>query len=327
MSICQIRITLTPPYRRALLGSTISDKLSVIDKFSDDHSVMIDTFKNELLRFIYMGGIKFPAPSIITVTFDEDKGSTHNFPIISLASQYSIGAFLKHIMIHSLLDAVFESEYPQIENKGYVDKYKALPEENNYDIAVKETYRILTMVRNVITHNKSKLSFADGRLVCSYERKMRNRETPISLDISISGLEVLYSIAVMRSKLKGEVDRYHQLMIAAMYNTAVTKVVDFQDECLQSTGIPLRTICISRKVRWNRRYRVTSPEFEIQGDNIRFTKFIVSEPEQGWAGDEYLFSENGSDYIIPGEFLDDVGSIDRKDLVSWKMINKVISFG
>lgn len=289
---------------------------------------MIDAFKNELLGFIYMGGIKFPAPSIIKVTFDEEGIATHHHKLISLAHQTSIGAFLKHTLIHSLLDAVFESENPHMENQGYVTKYKALPEENNYEMAVKETYRILTMVRNVITHNKSKLSFADGRLVCSYEKiGPRKQEIPIRLDISSGGLEILYSIAVMRSKLKGEVDHYHQLMIAAMYNTAIAKVADFQDEYRHGTGIPLRTVCISRQIRWNRRYRVTSPEFEIHGDSIRFTKFIVSELEQGWAGDEYLFNENGSDYVIPGEFLDDVGSIDRKELMSWKMINKIISCG
>lgn len=289
---------------------------------------MIENFKNELLGFIYMGGIKFPAPSIMKVTFDEEGIATHHHPIISLAHQTSIGAFLKHTLIHSLLDAVFESENPHMENQGYVTKYKALPEENNYEIAVKETYRILTMVRNVITHNKSKLSFANGRLVCSYEKiGPKKQEIPIRLDITLGGLEVLYSIAVMRSKLRGQVDHYHQLMISAMYRTAVNKVTDFQDEYRHSTGIPLRTVCISQQIGWNRRYRVTSPEFQVEGDNIRFKKFIVSEQEQGWAGDEYLFSENGSDYVIPGEFLDGAGSIDRKELMGWKMINKIISCG
>lgn len=285
---------------------------------------MIDIFKSELIRFIYMGGIKFPEPSIITITND-DRGSTQNFPIISLAPTYSIGAFLKHIMVHSLLDAVFESENPDLENRGYVQKYQALPEENNYEMAVKETYRILTMVRNVITHNKSKLAFTGDRLVCSYDKVVRNKPAiPLSLNISLGGLEVLYATAVLRSKLKGEVDRYHQLMITAMYNTAVASVTDFQDEYRHSKGIGLRHASVVRQIRWNRRYRVMSPEYEDQGDTVRFTKFMVPEPESGWAGDEYLFNENGSYYIIPGEFLKDDGSINKKELSSWKMINRII---
>lgn len=286
---------------------------------------MIDDFRSEMFSFIYMGGMTFSGPQIIQVDAD---GVFQN-PVISLASKYYVGTFLKHIMIHSLLDAVFESENPGLEDLGYVQKYKKLPESNAYEIAVKETYRVLTMVRNVITHCKSKLASAEGRLVCSYMKKSnRNKELiPISIDITSGGLNILYSIAVMRSKLKGDVDAYHQLMIVAMYNSAKGKVADFQDEYRFSSDIPLRTVSTSQGVRWSRRYRLIAPDFIADEDSVRFTRFSVPEQDQAWAGDEYLYSEDGSDYIIPGEFLDEDGSIFRRDLVNWKVKNKVIRFG
>lgn len=37
---------------------------------------MLDEFKNEMFMFIYMGGIKFPTPAVINVTFDGQGGLT-----------------------------------------------------------------------------------------------------------------------------------------------------------------------------------------------------------------------------------------------------------
>lgn len=283
---------------------------------------MIDEFKNEMFGFIYMGGIKFPTPAVINVTFDDQGGATHHYPVISLAPQAPLRFFLKHTLIHSLLDAVFESENPRLENKGYVSKYKSLPEGNDYEMAVKETYRILTLLRNVITHNKSRLASNVGRLVCSYEKIGPKKQViPIYLDASYDSLEILYSIALMRSKLKGSVDRYHQLMISAMYSTAVAQVAEFSDEYKASSGIGLKAVCLDRQIKWNRRYRVVSPEFAIHNDRIKFSKITVGEP---WAGAEYVFTDGASSYVVPGEFLDEDGYIPMKDVLLWESVNKII---
>jgi len=278
---------------------------------------MIDALKQEIFQFIYMGGVRFPSPEILIVRKDE---APRNAPI-SLQGRTTVGFYLRHTIIHSLLDAVFESENPDLEDKGYVFKYKSLPEQNNYEIAVKETYRILTMLRNVITHNKSQLSWIDERLVCSYKTK---RKTPIHLDITADGLSILYGIALMRSKLKGEVDRYHQIMVAAMYNSAVACVAEFKDEYRADKGVELRKVSLDRPIRWERRYRVESPEFVVQGDNLKFSIYDVTEPGRSPGGDEYLFDLDGCEYLVPGEFLDFDGTISKSELECWQPINKVI---
>lgn len=201
-------------------------------------------------------------------------------------------------------------------------KNKSLPDGNDYEVAVKETYRILTLLRNVITHNKNKLASDVGKLVCSYDKiGPRKQVVPIYLDISYGSLEILYSIALMRSKLEGDVDRYHQLMISAMYSTAVSQVAEFSDEYKASSGVGLRAVCLDRQIKWKRRYRVVSPEFAIHNDGIKFSKFSVEEP---WAAAEYVFTEGASSYVVPGEFLDENGYIHRKDFLLWESVNKII---
>lgn len=283
---------------------------------------MIDALKQEIFEFIYMGGVTFPAPEILMVKNDEPP---RNAPI-SLQNRTPLGFYLRHTLIHSLLDAVFESENPDLEDKGYVTKYKSLPEQNSYEIAVKEAYRVLTMLRNVITHNKSQLGWVDGRLVCSYEKidKKKKKKTPIHLDITMKGLSILYGIALMRAKLKGEVDLYHQIMVTAMYNTAFGCVAEFKDEYRDSSGKELGAVCLKRPICWVRRYRVETPQFVIQADKVRFTVYDLPESELTLGGVEYLFTLDGCEYLLPGEFLGDDGSISKADLACWKIINKII---
>ncbi|RRV42120.1 hypothetical protein EGJ86_05250 [Pseudomonas sp. o96-267] len=285
---------------------------------------MIDAFKNEMLNFIMAGGVDLPSPDVIKTEFDGEKTSTSHYCYISMGGGPTpVGFFLKHILIYSLLDAVFESEIPDLEDKGFMAKYKRLPESDEYEKSVKETYRILTFVRNVAVHNKSKLTIENGRIGCSYKKwnQRKKNDIPLTLDIGYEGLAILYSIAVMRAKLKGDVDRYHRLLISAMYESALSEINIFDDEYKYDCGIGITNFSLDRKILWRRRYRIASPILKDEGDFIRFSRMPAYED---WASDEYLLERGEDKYIIPGEFLLDDGRLPKEELESWRLLNKVI---
>lgn len=285
---------------------------------------MIDVFKNEMLNFIMAGGVDLPSPDVIKTEFDGEKVSTSHYCYIPMGGGPTpVGFFLKHILIHSLLDAVFESEMPDLEDKGFVTKYKCLPDSDDYEKSVKETYRILTFVRNVAVHNKSKLAIENGRLGCSYKKwnSRKKKDITLVLDIGFRGLAILYSIAVMRAKLKGDVDRYHRLLISAMYKSAISEINEFDDEYKSDSGIGITDFSLDKNIRWRRRYRIASPIVKDEGSFIRFSRMPAYED---WASDEYLLEREGGTYIIPGEFLTDDGRIPKEELESWRLLNKVI---
>ncbi len=119
---------------------------------------MIENFKNELLNFIGIGGVKLLAPDVIKAEFDGVNTSIGHYSFITLGGASPVRFFLRHNLVYSLIVAVFESENPELEDKGYATKYKSLPETNDFGTAIKKKYRILSFMRNVIVHNKIKLT-------------------------------------------------------------------------------------------------------------------------------------------------------------------------
>lgn len=284
---------------------------------------MNNKFKDEMLHFILYSGVHLPSPEIIDTALTENGISTKSSLYINLSGQGpSLGFYIKHILIYSLLDAAFESDIPSLEDKGFTKKYSSLPCDTNFDIAVKETYRILSFIRNVIIHNKSKLSSSNGQIKISYKKRNDRKKKDIyfALDMNHKALNILYSIAVMRAKLNGNVDNYHQIIISAMYKSALEHIKEFSDEYKDEHGTDIVNINL-QEIKWTRRYRVMSPVFE-DGDDFIKIKRIPNMEE--WAGDEYVISYKDVMHIIPGECIRDDGIVAKSEIDFWVSLNDVI---
>lgn len=237
------------------------------------------------------------------------------------SGQMQAGLLLKAILIHSLIDAVLESENPELENTGYITKYKNLSKRNDFEIVINETYRILSFIRNIITHNKSKLIIENGRLKCSYVKSSTRGPRDLSLDISHSSLSILFAIAMLRSKITGEADKYHSLIISAMYKSALSGILEFSDEYTSTTQSRLSEINIVEGVKWRRRYRVKPQHEKFNGEKIKFARYPKLDE---YSGDEYEFVHNNEIHIIPGEALDNNGEIPMQDALEWRITNKAL---
>jgi len=286
---------------------------------------MNNNFRSEILNFISTGGIKLHYPEITSTTVTHEGSSTEHRIRISIGGEQVItGFFIKHILTHSLLDAALDSENPEIENKSFMEKYNSLPSGTSFESATKETYRILTLIRNVITHNKSKLEESENGIKFSYKQHQKNNM--LTIRISWKCLAILYAIAVIRSKLNPPADRYHQLIISAMYASAFPGVYEFSDVQHSKSGIPLQQVTLDRGIKWRRRYRVTNTvlNFSPTDNMVKITNRHRIHPEESWAGDEYLVFLDEQHYLVPGEFLDENGEICKSELVSWRRLNEVI---
>ena len=216
---------------------------------------------------------------------------------------------MKFMMLFTLMDWQLDATYPEIEGKGYMDKYKCLPRQGDYNLIFSQLFRIAKVIRNALVHNHSSFSTENGRITIDYKRPKHH----FALDMSWHAFDEFQTAIVMY--IKGDMGKgnYFLGVIRSVYANILSGITRFHDEFGDalysiSTGIKLKTVV--REV-------ILNPAYEINGNEIAFP--AAKRKLQNWEGlDIYILYEN-EEILVPLEALDENLSINKIDLVAnWK---------
>ncbi len=271
-------------------------------------------FIEQTLSFIEGSDLEFSWPDIRPVQIEPNGGRKLN---LNFSSSISVNRLkdnhlLSQMAIFSLFDALIDINHPDLEGQSFKRRYEQLPVLNNRDQIFKEIYRILKLLRNATIHNRSSLNIGEHGVELSYT----NRGTSFDLRCSKRAVTLLNTIVVLFIKTKDSQSEYANQYLYSYFNKLVSEISLIADEFSNNLNPISGLIHIETTVR----YRITNTVFNYDSDNKEYKldlhRPLESEP---WASDEYLFSINGVDYLVPGEVIGDDGSLPEVDLPKWKM--------
>lgn len=258
-------------------------------------------------------------PEVSEVRKNENGGNTIlSEHVVNIFSQRpKLNFYEENIMVHSLIDSWLDKMSPDLEGESFSEKYKLLSGRHEYNIPILETYRILTLLRNAVVHNRSEINLEKGMVHFSYSFGKRGKLN--CLRINSSYLKVLRGIAFIVSRLSGEIDAYHQLIISAMYGSVVNGLATMADR--HGAKVPLDS-CNGFNLsdfKWQSRYRCFQELGEVVDDKVSISRIRISDIR---VGVDYFLSFDGKDFIVPGEILNDDNIIDIGELMGWEFLNK-----
>lgn len=267
-----------------------------------------------------MANLNVELPCIAKVILSDNGGINYkeNVQFEGLLRAHGLGFFDFGSMYHSRIDEYFDKKYPNIEGKPFSVRYDSIDRKTNFDISVRETYRVLTLLRNAISHRKSSIS-DKGHFVefCYYKG---NNEK--SLRINFFCLKILWGIAFLVSRLSdAAVDAYHQVMISAMYNSAIKGVETINDEHGQKVFLKEHDGLGLDQFKWHSRNHVFLNFTPYKGGKVRIPKLERGIHDTRF---DYYFSLDGKSFLVPDEFLRDDGSIEHGDLMKWESFNDLL---
>lgn len=258
-------------------------------------------------------GMSINYPDIRHVTFDDEGGSTlHCYASCMMGTRVSIeqNQPMKFIMIFTLLDYFIDATYPELEGKSFSQKYKAIPESNDYQLMLRELFRIAKLIRNSLVHNSSSFTIKNEKLDVNYSF----RGTKFCLVMSFSALNDFYTAIVMYVKGDlGEGAYFHGIM-RSIYSNMISSIDYVSDEFSKEINKPSNELKIMPYVR----EILINPTHTIRDNKI---KFEIDRKHPEWQGfDVYLKKEN-NEYLVPMEALNIDKEIDESDLFkNWSYV-------
>lgn len=269
-------------------------------------------FIHHMLMMLEDVGMSIRYPEIRHVTLEENGKSTIHMSFVSrLGTRVSIeqNPQMKFMMIFALLDFHIDATHPGMEGKSYKKKYENLPAIGDFDLILRQLFRVAKVVRNALVHNPSAFSVSGGNVAVGYTFG----GTSFSLQMSAEALTNFYTMIVMY--LKGDMGKggYFLGIIRSIYRSFLAGLGSFSDEFGSSLEQPSAGTIIKPHVR----QVFLNPEHKAE--NARIHIVIPERKIQEWEGMDFQISHNGDDFLIPSEALDSDFSISEHDLVSnWK---------
>lgn len=215
---------------------------------------------------------------------------------------------VKFITFFSILDFFIDLKYPALAGKAFAKKYENLPSDNDYDLILKNIFRIMKIIRNVITHSVSSLTSENGVISAKY--KYRNKDFSIKIDGH--ALSIIYTLISMyvRSDLgKGE---YFLSFAKTMYTSVCNKleiIDEFKDPItIDHSGLKLNT---------HRRMIILDQEYERE----EYLKFKIPSDTKypPGVGFDFLVKVDGEYFLVPKDALTNDFMISVSELkCKWK---------
>jgi hypothetical protein len=220
------------------------------------------------------------------------------------------------ILFFSVLDGKVDMDFPHLEGKSYLKKYKELPKSNDDEIIHSQIFRILKALRNASIHSKTAFEVNSNILTCSYKTK---KGTPINIEITTTGLELVFTIVL---QLLSPIEDYrNQSLRRTYYDDIKSQTITFTDEC-ESSGL----LNITNEIRLKRgvRYHIKNPTFIVGNGSVQITRIYHLDAEtQLFQSCDYEIQIEGNQYIIPSEVLDSSNKVSLVELTNWEIYSVV----
>ncbi|WP_459155598.1 hypothetical protein [Ralstonia pseudosolanacearum] len=218
---------------------------------------------------------------------------------------------MKLMMIFALLDFHVDTTHPGMEGKSYRQKYEDLPSGGDYDLMLRELFRVAKVMRNALVHNPSSFGITNGHVNIGYARG----KTDFRMEMSKEALDGFYTAIVMY--LKGDMGRgnYFLGIMRSIYSNVLAGITVFSDEFGNALVKP--SSCIKMKP-YTRLVHPNSPHQISEG----LVRILVPERKvSAWEGLDFHITHKGDDFLIPREALSEDLSISEHDLINnWKRV-------
>jgi len=269
-------------------------------------------FIHHTLMMLEDAGMSIRYPEIGHITLDKDgKRTTIYYSHIMSGSRVSIekNQRMKFLMLFTLLDFHVDSTHPELEGKSYRQKYLNLPIQGDYNLILRQLFRMAKIVRNSLIHNQSSFAIADGHISVDYT----HHQQQFCLKMSWEAFNDFHTAIVMY--VKGDMGKgnYFLGIMRSVYASILAGITQFNDEFGDALEQPMTGIKMKRYVR----QVILHPPYEKFDDALRFpgAAFQIAE----WEEIDLYFIHNGMEYLLPREALDKNLSITEHDLISnWK---------
>jgi len=216
---------------------------------------------------------------------------------------------IKFLMLFALLDFHVDTIYPDMEGKCYRDKYTNFPVQGDFNLILRQLFRVAKVIRNALVHNQSAFCIVDGyvNVECNYGKKS------FSLNISMKAFNLFCSVIVMYIRGDMGKGKYFLGIVRSIYGDILAGIKKFNDEfgnkLEQSSGD-------IRMKPYNRRIFLSEP-YEVSGGVLRFVG--VERKLPAWEGMDFYIVHNDEEFLIPREALGEDLSIAECDLIAdWK---------
>lgn len=275
---------------------------------------MLKTFIRQTIDLLKNSDIRFHRTEIMPVTLNHETGvkqiniqSMVNFN--SSSANLSDNLILQVMIMFTLLDAVIDSKYPNLEGKTFRNKYRNLPCNNDEEVIFKEIYRLLKLFRNASVHAASSINFADKYLVIEY----RHVDTLFRIKITKLGVALLFTYVLEFFEPRNDLTDAHILGCRrSLYDDLISEIKEFSDDFKTDLHlIPMNQLRLKRSVR----YKVGNPTYIIKGEDTIEIKspYISDQPNRGV---DYLIEFKDKKALIPDEILKN-NQLSYSELNNW----------
>lgn len=264
------------------------------------------------LMMLQDAGMSFGYPKICYITLNEEGKSMERSHISYIQGrQVSIeqNPQMKFLMLFTLLDFHVDASYPDLEGKSYRQKYLKIPSKGDYNLILRQLFRIAKVIRNALIHNPSSFTIANGNVSVNYIRDKQH----FSLKMSREAFKDFHTAIVMY--VKGDIGKgsYFLGIMRSVYESILFGITQFNDEFGCVLEKPMTGITIKQRGR----QIVLHPVYETYGGALRFPSVACQISE--WEGMDFYFIHNGTEYLVPREALDKNLSITEDNLIAnWK---------
>lgn len=269
-------------------------------------------FIHHTLMMLEDAGMSIKYPEIRHITLDENgNGKMHAHYSLIQGRRVSVeqNQQMKFLMLFTLLDFHVDASYPELEGKGYREKYENLPTQGDYNLILRQLFRVAKVIRNALVHNQSSCVLSEGKVSVDY----RHGKHHFCLNMSWEEFQDFQTAIVMY--VRGDMGKgsYFMGIMRSMYASILAGITQFNDELGSALEQPTAGIKMKRHVR----QIVMHPPYETCGDALRFPCAARETPE--WEGLDLYIVRNDKEFLVPREALDEELSITECDLIAdWK---------
>lgn len=278
---------------------------------------MIKDFIKQTIELIESSDINIRQTEIRPVVFENINGDYHSIVHIQAFSRYSGSKLsnnyiLQITIMFTLLDALIDNKYPQLQGKTFSCKYRSLKGNDDDEIILKQVFRIFKLLRNASVHSMGAIKYEKDAITVSYVY----HKTSYNMHITTYGLTLLFTYIMDIIKPLNHLTKKHHICLKReLYDEIKKEITTFNDEF----GSKLPNISNKKRLRRGLRYFVKNPDFKVVNNHIKIVSIYELDADtDAWRGVDYSIEYGSNQYMIPSETLIN-GKIPIVDLLNWKL--------
>lgn len=278
---------------------------------------MIKDFINQTIELIESSDINIRQTEIRPVVFENINGDYRSTVHMQMFSRYgrsqlSNNYILQITIMFTLLDALIDNKYPQLQGESFGSKYKNLKGNDDDGIILKQVFRIFKLLRNASVHSMNAIKYEKNIITISYVY----RKTSYEMHITIHGLTLLFTyIMDILKPLDHLTKQHHVCLKRELYNEIKKEITIFNDEF----GSQLPNISNGKRLKRSLRYFVKNPDIKITKKQVEIISIFELNPDaEAWQGVDYEVEYRSNRYMIPSEALLN-GKIPIDELEKWRL--------